>query len=239
MSAVVFFFGVWPYVALAVFVVGHVWRYRRDQPGWTSRTSQVLEGRWLAWGSPLFHYGALVVILGHAVGLLVPEGFTKAFGVSEGLYHATALAAGLTSGTVMLVGLALLLVRRHRFGPRLRFVTTWVDWVVYVLLAVIAVLGACATVGQNLLAGGYNYRETVSPWLRSLFIFHPDVDRMAGVPLLFQVHVAVAFCLIAIWPFTRLVHVWSVPLGYLARPYVVYRAAGTGTRPAVTRAPWV
>ena len=90
--------------------------------------------------------------------------------------------------------------------------------------AAIVALGLWATVRANIGGDGYDYRETISPWFRSLFLLQPDPDIMAGVPMSFQVHILVAFTLFAFWPFTRLVHAFSAPVGYLTRPYVVYRS---------------
>ncbi|MCL2090822.1 MAG: respiratory nitrate reductase subunit gamma [Micrococcales bacterium] len=238
MSTSVLVFAVWPYIALTVFVVGHVWRWRRDQAGWTSRTSQLLEPRGLRLASPLFHFGALAVVGGHALGLVVPARVTAALGLTEHGYHVMALVFGLVAGVAMATGLVMLVIRRFRYSERLRLVTTRLDWAVYGLLVMTAGIGLWATFGENLVGGGYDYRETISVWFRSLFVLSPDVDLMAAAPFVFRLHVAVAFGFVALWPFTRLVHVWSVPLGYLVRPYVVYRQAGSGTRPAVTRTPW-
>jgi len=224
------FFGVWPYLALAVCVTALVWRWRHDQLGWTSRTSQLLERRWLAWGSPLFHYGALLAILGHAVGLLVPESWTQAWGVSEHAYHVFAVGGGVLAGLLVTVGLVILLARRVVFRHRLRMVTNRWDLVVLPLLAVVVLLGMSVTFGTQVLGGGYDYRATVSLWLRSLFTGNPDVALMASAPLVYRVHVVAAFLLFALWPMTRLVHVFSVPLGYLARPYVVYRSRAVAGR---------
>ncbi|MCL2422786.1 MAG: respiratory nitrate reductase subunit gamma [Micrococcales bacterium] len=218
------FFGVLPYVALAVFVVGHVWRWRHDQLGWTTRTSQLLERRWLAWASPFFHFGALAVLVGHIVGIVVPAQVTAALGLSEDAYHTVALVGGLTAGAFMATGLVILVVRRLVFRHRLRMVTTRLDWLVYALLVMVVTLGAHATVLN--VPGTFDYRETVGVWFRSLFVLNPDVELMASAPVLYQLHIGLAFCFVALWPFTRLVHVWSVPVGYLVRPYVVYRAAG-------------
>ncbi|MCL2465679.1 MAG: respiratory nitrate reductase subunit gamma [Micrococcales bacterium] len=228
MTARTLVFAVWPYVALAVFAVGHWWRWRRDQFGWTSRTTQLLERRWLAWASPFFHFGALAVVLGHVVGILVPAGATAALGLSEDAYHRVAVVGGLTAGAFMATGLVILVVRRLVFRHRLQAVTTRLDWVVYALLVVVVTLGAHATIVN--VSGSFDYRETVGVWFRSLFVFNPDVELMGSAPVLYQLHVGLAFCFVALWPFTRLVHVWSVPVGYLVRPYVVYRAAGAGAR---------
>jgi nitrate reductase gamma subunit len=211
-----------PYSALTVFVVGHVWRWRADQFGWTTRTTQLLEHRWLRWGSPLFHLGAFAAIAGHAVGLLVPKAWTEAVGVSEELYHVVAVGAGTVAAVMLVVGLGLLLARRF-LQPRVRRATTAADKVLFAVLAVVIALGVTATVGANLLGGGYDYRATIAVWFRGLFWLQPRADLMAEVPLIFQLHALSAFALFAIWPFTRVVHVWSAPIAYLWRPYVVYR----------------
>jgi nitrate reductase gamma subunit len=98
----------------------------------------------------------------------------------------------------------------------------------YVVLAAVIVLGLWATIRANVAGNGYDYRESVSPWFRSLFYLRPDAGLMADVPTTFQVHVVAAFALFAFWPFTRLVHAFSAPLGYLTRPYVVYRYRDIG-----------
>ena len=225
MNAGVLFFGVWPYLALVVFVVGHVWRWRTDQFGWTSRTTGLVEKRWLALGSPLFHWGALLVVLGHFGGLLVPAWLTRAAGVPDEAYHLVAISMGLAAGTVFTVGAVLLVMRRFVLGTRLRIVTRPGDIVVYVILGLQVVFGFWETVGYSLLGvlPGFDYRESVSVWFRSVFYGNPDVVLMNGAPLVFQLHAVIGFAIFAVWPFSRLVHVWSVPLGYLTRPLIVYR----------------
>ncbi|MER7506370.1 respiratory nitrate reductase subunit gamma [Nonomuraea pusilla] len=212
-----------PYVAIAVFVLGHVWRYRYDKFGWTTRSSQMYESRLLRIGSPLFHFGILVVLLGHIGGLVIPKSWTEAAGVSETAYHATAVALGTVAGVATLGGLAILIYRRRTVGPVFS-ATTRNDKLMYVLLALTIVLGLAATVVANLAGGGYDYRTTISPWFRSIFYLRPDPALMAGAPPLFQLHAISAMVLFAIWPFTRLVHMLTAPLGYLTRPYIVYRS---------------
>ena len=216
-------FVVLPYVCLAIFVVGHVWRYRNDQFGWTTRTSQVLEKRWLAWGSPLFHFGALFAILGHAAGLLIPTSWTQALGISDHAYHVVAVAAGTVAGVVLCAGLVILLLRRFYVSDRIRVVTTPMDRVLYLLLTVEIGVGMWQTVAINVFGSGYEYRGTVSVWFRQLFVLQPDPSLITSAPAVYGWHAVLACLLLAIWPFTRLVHVWSVPVAYLARPYVVYR----------------
>ncbi|HYW25130.1 MAG TPA: respiratory nitrate reductase subunit gamma, partial [Terriglobales bacterium] len=111
-----------PYVAITLFVAGHVWRYRSDKFGWTSRSTQLLESRWLAWGSNLFHYGALAAIAGHVLGILIPDWLTAAVGISEGAYHVLSAVAGSIAGVACAAGLVILAVRRAYF-PRVRRTT--------------------------------------------------------------------------------------------------------------------
>jgi len=214
-----------PYLCLAVFGVGHFWRYRYDKFGWTTRSSQLYETALLRWGSPLFHFGLLGVIVGHVVGLLVPEAWTDTLGISEGAYHAVALSGGIVTGAMTVVGLTILIYRRRTVGPVFS-ATTAMDKVMYALLGLVVLLGMWNTILSGLLhvGGEYNYREGVSLWFRGIFSLHPDPGLMASAPLGFQLHALVASLLFALWPFTRLVHVFSAPVGYVTRPYIVYRS---------------
>jgi nitrate reductase gamma subunit len=213
-----------PYVTFAVLVVGSVWRYRYDKFGWTTRSSQLYESRLLRLGSPLFHLGLLVVILGHVAGLAVPETWTAAAGIPEGVYHLVAALAGAAASVVLVLGL-LILIYRRRVTSAVFLATTVMDKVMYAVLGLSVLSGAWATATTQLLtAHGYDYRQTISPWFRSLWYLQPQPELMVGVPVAFQVHIVAAFLLFALWPFTRLVHAFSAPVGYLFRPYVVYRS---------------
>jgi len=216
-----------PYVTLAIFIGGHIWRYRYDKFGWTTRSSQLYESRLLRWGSPLFHFGILAVLVGHVAGLVIPESWTDAIGISEGAYHAFAVGVGSIAGFCTLVGLTLLIYRRATVGPVFR-ATTRMDKVMYFFLALVIVLGVFNTASGAApsIEGDYNYREGVSVWWRGIFSLQPQPELMAEAPIGFQAHALVAMILFALWPFTRLVHVFSAPLFYLWRPYVVYRSRG-------------
>lgn len=229
-----FLWVVFPYVCLAFFVLGHVWRYRYDKFGWTTRSSQLYESRLLRWASPMFHFGILAVFLGHVMGLGVPKSWTRALGVSDGLYHFFAMTIGAVAGFCTVVGMALLIYRRRTVGPVFS-ATTRMDKLMYLVLAVVIFLGLWNTVAGTILnlGGHYDYRDGVSPWFRGIFRLDLHPELMAEAPLGFQLHGLAAFLLFALWPFTRLVHVFSAPVGYLWRPYVVYRSrpARLGTRP--------
>jgi nitrate reductase gamma subunit len=211
-----------PYVCLTVFVVGHVWRYRHDQYGWTARSTQLFERRLLYAGSNLFHFGILAVIGGHVLGILVPRSWTEAVGVSDTLYHRVAVVLGTLSGLAAVAGFAILVYRRFRI-PRVRAATTRGDLVLYPLLVLVIGFGMLATVWGTAI-DHYAYRETISPWFRGIFTLQPHGEYMVDAPIVFQAHVLTAWLLFAVWPFTRLVHVWSVPVGYLGRSPILYRS---------------
>lgn len=216
-------FGVVPYLVFAIFAVGHWWRWRYDQFGWTTRSSETYEKRLLRIGSPLFHVGILLVMVGHAVGLLIPREWLYAIGIDEHAYHLGATVMGSFAAAATLAGLGILIYRRRATKSVFR-ATTRMDKAMYLVLGATLAAGTVATVQQQIFGGGYEYRGTIGPWVRSLFTLQPRVDLMAEVPGVFAVHVVTALVLFALWPFTRLVHVWSAPLAYLFRPYVVYRS---------------
>ncbi|WP_433211979.1 respiratory nitrate reductase subunit gamma [Microtetraspora malaysiensis] len=226
----VLLWGAFPYVALASFVIGAIWRYRYDKFGWTTRSSELYERRLLRVASPLFHFGILVVLIGHVVGLLIPQSWTGAIGLPENAYHVLAVALGTVAGACTLIGIALLIYRRRTVGP-VFLATTRNDKLMYAVLTLTILLGLTATVNANIIGSGYNYRSTVSPWFRSIFAFQPEVSLMAGAPLPYRIHALCALALFTIWPYTRLVHVLTAPIGYLTRPYIVYRSREPGGRP--------
>ncbi|HEX8753881.1 MAG TPA: respiratory nitrate reductase subunit gamma [Solirubrobacterales bacterium] len=212
-----------PYVAITSFVVGHWWRYRRDQFAWTSRSTQLLDRSVLGWASPAFHYGALAAVGGHVVGLCIPQSLTETLGISESTYRWFSAIAGGIAGAVTLIGFLGLLYRRIT-SPRVRRATTRLDIATYFLLTVLIVMGCWMTFGYNLASHSpYNYRESIGEWWRSIFYLNPDVGAVEGAPLIYQLHAIVAWAFWALFPFSRLVHAWSIPLQYIGRPYILYR----------------
>ena len=225
-----FLWVIFPYLALMTFVLGHVYRYVYDQYGWTPKSSQILERRLLMWGVLFFHWGLLFVVLGHVMGLLVPIGFYRAIGISDHNYHLLSLWAGAPVGIAAMIGILLLNLRRW-FVPRLRANTNVMRFITDALLLVVILLGLAATIGYRVyvsqyeLPGEFEYRDTIGAWFRSLFFFSPDPRLMVEAPLIFQLHTLSAFLLFALWPFSSLVHAWSLPLGYLRRAYIQYRSS--------------
>ncbi|HJA62092.1 MULTISPECIES: respiratory nitrate reductase subunit gamma [unclassified Brevibacterium] len=218
-----------PYMALAVFVLGHIWRFRRDRFGWTSRSSQIYESKLLRIGSPLFHYGIIFVFLGHVIGLGIPKSWTSAVGITDHMYHFMAITVGLGAAAATIGGLALLIYRR-RTNNRVFGATTRLDKLMYLMLSVVILAGVYSTIFDSALSD-YDYREGVSVWFRQFWMFQPDVNLMASAPLGFQIHVMSAILIFALWPFTRLVHVFAAPLGYITRPYIIYRSKDRQTQP--------
>ena len=173
----------------------------------------------------MFHFGILAVFAGHVMGLGIPKSWTEAVGISESTYHAMAIGVGLLAGLATVVGMALLVYRR-RTNSAVFGATTRMDKLMYLMLGVVVFFGLTNTIASGVLQlfNDYDYRDGVSVWFRGIFTFQLHPELMAAAPFPFQAHGMSAMLLFALWPFTRLVHVFSAPLFYLWRPYVVYRA---------------
>ena len=166
-----------PYAALAIFFVGHLWRYRRDQYGWGARSTQLLESRVLKYASTIFHLGVLAAIGGHVLGILIPKSWTEALGLSDSAYHVIAVIGGIAAGSAVCVGFALLVYRRLRFA-RVRVTTTRADVVTFGLLGLGIVTGMLATLTN--IGDVVHYRESVGPYFRNLMILNPKPELMTG-----------------------------------------------------------
>ena len=208
-------------------MVGHFWRYRYDKFGWTTRSSQLYEDRLLRIGSPLFHFGMLGVVGGHVIGLLIPQVVDRRRRASASTPTTSSRSCGgLLAGVdgAGRHGHPDLPAPHRRAGVLGDHPHGQGD--VRLPRRPSIVLGMWNTIAGSIIAvgGEYDYREGVSVWYRSFLAFQPDAELMADAPLGFQLHALVAFGLFALWPFTRLVHVFSAPVGYLTRPYIVYRS---------------
>jgi nitrate reductase gamma subunit len=211
-----FLFGIFPYVAIVVAVVGLIWRYVTNQFTYSSVSSQFLEGRQLFWGSVPWHYGIIAILIGHLIGVFFPSGIMAFNGVPVRLYilEGTALALGL----LVLTGLIILLLRRGT-NERVRVVTSGMDLVLLLLLLLVAVTGIGIAIFYRWGTGWFV--QTATPYFWSLVTLTPKVEYMVSLPLLVKIHAVNASVLVAIFPFTRMVHMLSVPLAYLWRPYQV------------------
>lgn len=229
----------YPWLAISAFIIGISWRWRADQFGWTTHSSQIYESKILRIASPLFHWGMVFVVIGHLMGLAIPKSWTAAVGISDAAYHLIATIPGTIAGIAVVLGLVGLIIRRI-INRSVFLSTSRSDKVMYVLLGAAILSGFIATVSTQVFGGahGYDYRETISPWLRQLLIFNAQPELMMDVPWEFKVHVVAGFTLIMLWPFTRLVHAFSAPIGYTTRPYVVYRTRDTTARNSLRHTAW-
>lgn len=215
-------FGIYPYIALAVFFIGSLLRFDTDQYGWRSKSSQFLRRKQLVWGSILFHVGILGLLAGHTVGLLTPIALFDAVGISHGFKQMLAIVAGGLFGTVCFVGIALLLHRRL-FDSRIRKTSAPSD------IAVLAILFVQLTLGMltiPLSLGHPDGEEMVKfmSWAQGIVALQPSASAyIEGVPPVFLAHIFLGLTIFVIFPFTRLVHVWSAPVSYLTRRYQVVR----------------
>ncbi len=217
-----FLWVIFPYLMITVSVVGHIYRYSTDQMSWSARSSEFLEKKNLRWGSMLFHYGIIIVFLGHISGLMLPETFVSKMGINNEIYHKMAVYFGSVGGAITVIGLFLLLIRRYG-NKRVSHNSSFADKFIVVLLLLVVCFGIYNTLFYNLSFGDFNYRTSISPWFRRLFLFAPDPKLMADVPITFQIHVILAFLTFGLWPFTRLIHIWSLPVAFIKRSHIIYR----------------
>jgi nitrate reductase gamma subunit len=219
-----FLFGVYPYIALVVFLLGSLIRFDRDQYTWKSDSSQLLKMGQLRWGSNLFHIGVLFLFVGHSIGMLTPHFVYEHF-ISAGDKQLMAMVSGGLAGLLGFIGVTLLLHRRLT-EPRIRINSKTSDIVLLVLLWLQLALGL-ATIplsGQHL---DGSMMMKLAGWAQLIVSFQPGaVELLAEAGFVFKLHMFLGMSIFVVFPFTRLVHVWSGfgTLSYLVRPYQVVRA---------------
>jgi nitrate reductase gamma subunit len=206
-----------PYLALTTFVVGHTYRYVTDAFGWNARSSEILDKGSLRLGVTIFHWGILLTLLGHTGGLLIPQSLYDAVGITGQIHTSIAYYSGCVVGVAALVGSVLLLWRRLT-RTRVRITTSLNDWITLLLLIWVIAIGL-----YNTAFGHYYVLDTVAPWIRGILTFRPDPSLMREVPLSYKIHILSALALLAFSPFSRLVHIWSVPVTHFLRRYVLFR----------------
>lgn len=216
-----FLFQFYPYIALAVFAIGCWARFDTAAYTWRTGSSQLLSGKWMRLGSNWFHIGIIAILLGHLVGLLTPHWAYIPF-ITTSQKQLLAMVVGGVFGLMCFVGLTILLLRRL-FNPRVRATSAPRDILVLVLLYAQLILGLCTIM---ISAGHMEGAQMVmlAEWVQHIVTFRPGAAGfIASAHWLYKAHVTLGLTLILITPFTRLVHIWSIPLGYLRRPYQVVR----------------
>jgi len=209
-----FLFIALPYVGVTVFLIGTVYRYRGTKFKFSSLSSGFLEGKKLFWGSVPFHYGIIFLFFGHLVAFLFPREVLLWNGqpVRLLILEVTAFVFGISA----LVGIILLLIRR-KTHPRIQMVTTKMDLVIEVLILAEIFLGLL--IAYEYRWGSSWFASVLSPYLWSIFTLNPQIDAVINMPLVIQLHIALAFVIVLLIPFSRLVHLLVPPLSYLWRPY--------------------
>ena len=218
-------FGLYPYVAFSVFLVGSVVRFDREQYTWRSGSSQLLRRRLLFVGSNCFHIGVLVVLAGHFVGLLTPHEIYTAMGLSVEAKQLMAMIVGGVFGLLCFVGLTLLIYRRL-VDPRIRATSSFMDIAILLLLYAQLILGLSSIFisGQHL--DGSEMLK-LSDWAQRIVTFRGSAaDSIADVNIIFKLHIVLGMTIFLVFPFSRLVHIWSAPVGYIGRSYQVVRRRG-------------
>jgi nitrate reductase gamma subunit len=224
---------VWyPYICLTVFLLGSLVRFEREQYSWRAASSQMLRKRQLRWGSNLFHVGILFLLLGHTVGLLTPTSlYTLLITVEQ--KQLIAVAAGGIAGVICFLGLTLLLHRRL-FDVRIRRTSSAMD------IALLALLWIQLCLGLATLPFSIGHRDgsvmlVLSHWAQGIVTLHPvDAGTLQGLDWPYLAHLVLGMTLFLVFPFSRLVHIWSAPVWYLGlRGYQIVRSRRASSQPGV------
>jgi nitrate reductase gamma subunit len=220
-------FGIYPYIALAIFLLGSLIRFDREQYTWKSDSSQMLRTGQLRWGSNLFHLGILFLFFGHMAGLLTPHWLYESFGLSSPDKQMMAIVLGGIAGTMCLAGITLLLQRRL-MDARIRATSKPMD--IFILLWVFVTL----VIGLISIAFSLQHKDgsvmlLLGQWAQHIVTFRSGAaDAMLTVPLIYKIHIMFGMTMFVLFPFTRLVHVWSgfAAVTYLTRSYQIVRQRG-------------
>ncbi len=215
-------FGYYPYVAMSVFIIGSIARYDRDQYSWRTGSSQLLRAKELRLGSNLFHIGILLLFVGHFVGLLTPPAVYHDLGLSTSAKQILAVVAGGIFGGICAKGIYIL-IRRRLTDARIRATSSRMDIFILLLIGVQLLLGLF-TLPISLYHSDGSNMLLLSEWAQRIVTFRSGAaDQVSNIGIIFKLHLFLGMTIFLVFPFSRLVHVWSVPLGYIARPYQVVR----------------
>ncbi|MBQ0817899.1 MAG: respiratory nitrate reductase subunit gamma [Methyloceanibacter sp.] len=209
-------FGYYPYLCLTVFVLGSLVRFDREQYTWRSGSSQLLRRRQLSWGSNLFHIGILIIFFGHLVGLLTPIAIFDFLGIGHSFKQIMAIVIGGAAGIACLIGITLL-THRRLFDARIRNTSSFGDIFILLLLFVQLLLGlATIPISLEHLSGAEMIK--FMNWAQGIVTLNPGAASfVADASPIFKLHIFLGMTIFLVFPFTRLVHVWSAPIWYLGR----------------------
>ncbi|SFJ40982.1 respiratory nitrate reductase subunit gamma [Celeribacter neptunius] len=203
-----FFFGIYPYIALGVGIMGSIARYERDPFTWKSSSSQLLRRKQLVIGSVLFHVGVLFIFLGHLFGLLVPHQIYEAIGIHAEAKQLLAAVAGGIAGVAAIAG-GIMLAQRRLSDPRIRATSSFWDTTILLMLIAQLALGLIS-VPYSIATAEHGEVIKFMEWAQGVFIFQPDVaEHIIDVPLIYKLHIVLGLTIFLVFPFTRLVHILS------------------------------
>ncbi len=217
-------FSIYPYIALTTFLVGSLIRFDREQYTWKADSSQLFEKEQLRKGSILFHIGILALFMGHAVGLLTPHSWFLGLGISDMAHQYVAIIAGAVFGSLCMMGGVILWKRRmnnSRVRKNSHFMDIFIlDWLLVTLGVGLLTIPVSFYHAMN---GDASIMISLANWAQSVITLQANAELLADVGLLYKLHLFLGMSVFFLFPFTRLVHVWSAPFGYLARPYQIVR----------------
>jgi nitrate reductase gamma subunit len=219
-----FLYGIYPYIAIVIFLFGSWVRFDREQYTWKSDSSQFLSNSNMRLANNLFHVGVIAIFLGHFVGLLTPHSWFQAMGVSDMTHQYIAIIAGSVFGTLCLIGAVILWMRRMS-NSRVKaagrssdmFILSWI------LITLCLGLSTIPVSIHHANAGDPGVMIALANWVQSVVTLRADAALLTGVDAIFKIHLFFGMTVFLLFPFTRLVHIWSVPFGYLSRAYQVVR----------------
>ena len=216
-------FGVYPYLAGTIFLIGSLIRFDRDQFTWKAHSSQMLSNKNMRLASNLFHVGIILLFFGHFFGMLTPPEILHALGVSAGAKQVLAVVAGSIFGLMCFAGLTML-VKRRLTDPRIRATSSKMDIFILLLLYVQLILGLLTVPLSLMHLDGHNMLLLMQ-WARNVVTLDPmeAVAAIGPIGFLFKLHMVLGMTVFLVFPFSRLVHIWSAPVTYPARPYQVVR----------------
>jgi len=217
-------FGIYPYIALTTFLVGSVIRFDREQYTWKADSSQLFEKEQLQKGSILFHIGVLALFMGHFAGLVTPHSWFLGWGVTDMMHQVVAISAGAAFGSLCMMG-GVILWKRRMYNSRVRANSRFMD--IFILNWILVTLGiGLLTIPVSIyhaFGGDASVMIALADWIQGMLLLNANPDVLSDVDFIYKLHLFLGMTVFLLFPFTRLVHVWSAPFSYMWRPYQLVR----------------
>ena len=217
-------FGIYPYIALTTFFVGSWIRFDREQYTWKADSSQIFEKEQLQKGSILFHIGVLALFMGHFAGLVTPHSWFLSMGISDMMHQVIAISLGAAFGSICMMG-GVILWKRRMYHPRVRANSRFMD--LFILNWILVTLGVgLLTIPVSIyhaFNGDTSAMIALADWAQATLSLNANASLLDNVGFIYKLHLFLGMSVFFLFPFSRLVHVWSMPLGYMFRPYQIVR----------------